>query len=170
MQGRCRGPRVTAELKHTSSANHSVHMSHILFRPVRLILVAGILCLATACRPAEKTPLSVTPAAEPAPLTSDHAQLAGGEAELQQAIGAARQDLAKRRGVEAESIDVLEAGHVNWRSGAIGCPEPGVYYTQALVPGYRVLLRIGSESFAYHSRQGGAPFLCPSNRAESPAQ
>jgi hypothetical protein len=114
--------------------------------------------------------MSETPVAEPAPVTSDHAQLAAGQAELQQAIGTARQDLAKRRGVEAGSIDVLEANHVNWRSGAIGCPEPGVYYTQALVPGYRVLLRIGSESFAYHSRQGGSPFLCPSDRAESPAE
>jgi hypothetical protein len=144
-------------------------MDDMLHRLLKLPLAAGVLIFMIGCSPAENASSSQLPAAVTAPATPDHAQLTGGQAGLQQAIVAARQDLAGRRGIEVNSIQVLEADAVNWRSGAIGCPQPGVYYTQALVPGYRLLLQAGSEVFAYHSRQGGDPFLCPPGRAETPA-
>jgi hypothetical protein len=144
-------------------------MDDMLHRLLKLPLAAGVLISMIGCSPAENASSSQLPAAVTAPATPDHAQLTGGQAGLQQAIVAARQDLAGRRGIEVNSIQVLEADAVNWRSGAIGCPQPGVYYTQALVPGYRLLLQAGSEVFAYHSRQGGDPFLCPPGRAETPA-
>ena len=144
-------------------------MSEMLNRLQRLPLAAGILISMIGCSPAENASSSQVPAVVSAPATPDPAQLAGGQVGLQQVIVAARQDLAGRRGIEVDSIQVLEADAVNWRSGAIGCPQPGVYYTQALVPGYRLLLQAGSEVFAYHCRQGGDPFLCPPGRAETPA-
>jgi hypothetical protein len=145
-------------------------MSEMLNRLQRLPLAAGILISMIGCSPAENASSSQAPAAVTAPATIENAPLAGGQAGLQQAIVAARQDLAGRRGKEVDSIQVLEADAVNWRSGAIGCPQPGVYYTQALVPGYRILLQAGSEVFIYHGTQGGAPFPCPPGRAETPAE
>jgi hypothetical protein len=144
-------------------------MSEMFNRLPRLPLAAGVLISMLGCSPAENASPSQVPAARTAPATPDHAQLAGGQAGLQQAIVAARQDLAGRRGIDVDSIQVLEADSVNWRSGAIGCPQSGVYYTQALVPGYRLLLQAGFEVFTYHSRRGGDPFLCPPGRAETPA-
>jgi hypothetical protein len=35
---------------------------------------------------------------------------------------------------------VVQAEAVTWPDGALGCPEPGIVYTQALVPGYWVVV------------------------------
>ena len=40
-------------------------------------------------------------------------------------------------------LKVLSAEAVTWSDGSLGCPEPGMMYTQALVPGYRVQIRGG---------------------------
>jgi len=56
----------------------------------------------------------------------------------------------------------------DWRSGALGCPEPGMNYTQALVPGALIILAVGKETHGYHAKLGGKPFYCPSERAEEP--
>jgi hypothetical protein len=53
---------------------------------------------------------------------------------------------------------------VTWNDGSIGCPQPGVSYTQALVEGARVTLLHEGTTYAYH--QGGDDlFLC-----EEPAE
>ena len=98
-------------------------MSDMLHRLLQLPLAAGFLISMIGCSPAENASSSQAPAAVTAPATIENAQLAGGQAGLQQAIVAARQDLAGRRGKEVDSIQVLEADAVNWRSGAIGCPQ-----------------------------------------------
>jgi hypothetical protein len=33
-------------------------------------------------------------------------------------------------------------------------------YTQALVPGTRVVLSVAGAAYHYHAREGGEPFLC----------
>jgi hypothetical protein len=80
----------------------------------------------------------------------------------------ARQDFAKRRGTSPESVSVMSVRPVTWRSGALGCPEPGLSYTEALVPGVHILVRGNDEIAAYHAGVGGEPFLCPKGRAELP--
>lgn len=87
---------------------------------------------------------------------------------LVQATEAARRDLAAKLEIEPEAIEVIERRRVTWRNGAMGCPEPGMAYTQALVPGYWIRLRSGEEQFDYHGARDGSPFLCPADRAESP--
>jgi hypothetical protein len=145
-------------------------MGDMLHRLLHTPLAAGILFCSFGCSPAENAPAPDVPEVSSAPVTQDRLPLSAGQADLREVIAAARQDLAGRRGIEVESIEVLEAAAVNWRSGAIGCPQPGMFYTQALVPGYRILVQAGSEVFSYHGRQGAAPFLCPSSRVETPAE
>jgi len=87
---------------------------------------------------------------------------------MQEQVAWSIRDLAQRRGVAAESITVSNARPVTWRSGAIGCPEPGMSYTDALVPGVSLLLRSGEEISAYHAVVGGKPFPCPLDRVELP--
>jgi hypothetical protein len=41
-------------------------------------------------------------------------------------------------------------------------------YTQALVPGSLIILKVGEKQFEYHARNGGPPFYCPADRVESP--
>ncbi|MGH8944780.1 MAG: hypothetical protein ACRDVL_01355, partial [Acidimicrobiia bacterium] len=52
----------------------------------------------------------------------------------------ARADLAAHLGVEVDRIEVSLVEEVVWRDGSIGCPEPGMAYTQALVEGLRLTL------------------------------
>ena len=69
-------------------------------------------------------------------------------------------DLADRIEVDADSIRVIEAGPVTWSDGSLGCPEPGVSYTQALVDGWRAILEHGDARYSYHAGSDGEPFLC----------
>lgn len=88
--------------------------------------------------------------------------------DLDRIIAAARSDLAGRLAVEVGRIETVEARWVTWSNGAMGCPEPDMMYTQALVPGYRILLRIDGTVYAYHGARGGQPFYCPADRAGTP--
>lgn len=69
-------------------------------------------------------------------------------------------DLASHLGVDNDEIEVITHENVTWRDGSIGCPEPGEMYTQALVDGYRILLRVEGREYAYHGAEGRAPFRC----------
>jgi hypothetical protein len=80
----------------------------------------------------------------------------------------ALEDLSKRLDMPKEDITFSGARPVNWRSGALGCPEPGMMYTQALVPGALIFFRVGNDVHGYHAREGGEPFYCPRDRAEQP--
>jgi predicted small lipoprotein YifL len=65
-------------------------------------------------------------------------------------------DAAERAGVDPETIDVVQAAAVTWNDGSLGCPEPGMSYTMALVEGYHVILAAEGEEFDYRvSGQGG---------------
>jgi len=65
-------------------------------------------------------------------------------------------ELAEREtGVDRSEIEVVLAEAVTWSDGSIGCPEEGMMYTQALVPGYRVILEIAGEELAFHAAETG---------------
>lgn len=86
----------------------------------------------------------------------------------QEQILFAREDLAKRVEIKLEDVKLSGFTPVTWRSGAMGCPKPGMEYTQALIPGVLIMLRIGHTAYRYHSIPSGEPFYCADNMAESP--
>jgi hypothetical protein len=83
----------------------------------------------------------------------------------QSIVDAAVADVAKREAVQAQ---VVEVESVTWRDGSLGCPRKDMMYTQALLPGWRIVLASGSRSFEYHSSLRGPPFACPPGRAKKP--
>ena len=87
---------------------------------------------------------------------------------LESAVAAAKADAARRSGVAAEAIAVELAQAVTWRDGSLGCPQPDMMYTMALVPGWRVVLRAGAGRFDYHLSRRGALVLCPAGRSQDP--
>jgi hypothetical protein len=89
-------------------------------------------------------------------------------ASLEQAVEAARRDLADRTDTSADRIRVVDARRVTWRDGALGCPEEGMMYTQALVDGMYILLAVDGEAHAYHAGRDGVPFPCPAERSQEP--
>lgn len=84
---------------------------------------------------------------------------------LDEAVELARQDLTERAAVNDSDITTVEARQVTWANGAVGCPEEGMMYTQALVDGYFILLRAGDQDWPYHAGRTGQPFHCPSERS-----
>jgi hypothetical protein len=75
-------------------------------------------------------------------------------------LSAAKEDLAAKLDVAAESIGVREAASVVWNDGSLGCPRPGQVYTQALEPGYRIILEHGDRQYDYRATERGYFFLC----------
>jgi len=65
------------------------------------------------------------------------------------------QQAADSAGVREDEVAVVVAESVTWRDGSLGCPRPGQIYTQALVPGYRVVLRVAGDEMAYHASESG---------------
>ena len=80
-----------------------------------------------------------------------------------------KKDLAERLGVPSSQIEVVQIQEVTWRDGSLGCPQPGMFYTQALVNGTLLQLEHEGIIYQYHSGGSGAPFLCanpPENMEE----
>lgn len=84
-------------------------------------------------------------------------------------LGTAVSDAARRASVDRTAVRVVSAEAVTWRDGSLGCPQPGMAYTDALVPGYRIVLEAGGRTLEYHSSMKGGPQFCPAERVRSPA-
>ncbi len=75
-------------------------------------------------------------------------------------IEAAVADLAARLQVDEGDVRVALVEEVTWSDGSLGCPEPGKLYTQALVPGVRIVLGYADILYDYHQGGNSRPFLC----------
>jgi hypothetical protein len=75
-------------------------------------------------------------------------------------LAAILDDLADRLGAAPEEIAILRGEAVVWNDGALGCPQPGQFYTQALVNGYWVVLAHGGQEYDYRASDRGTFFLC----------
>lgn len=74
-------------------------------------------------------------------------------------LAAIRADLADR-GVAGDDLVVISSRSVTWNDGSLGCPEPGMAYTQALVPGMHVVVAVGETQYDYRFGAGTVPRLC----------
>jgi len=83
-------------------------------------------------------------------------------------IEAALDDAANRSTTARAAITVTSAEAVIWPDGSLGCPQPGMMYTQALVAGYRIVLQTGDQVLNYHAAARGKPVFCPAGRVAPP--
>ena len=91
-----------------------------------------------ATTPASPTP-TLPPAATATPATGSSE--APTQATLEAFTGNAIELMAEWLGVPATDLAVEEAEALVWPDGCLGVEEPGVACTQALAPGFRVVLR-----------------------------
>jgi hypothetical protein len=87
---------------------------------------------------------------------------------LESITAAVLEDAASRTGVAKADLSVESAVGVTWADGSLGCPQPGMNYTMALVPGYRIRVRAGERVLDYHASQRGYFVLCPEGMAVGP--
>ena len=69
-------------------------------------------------------------------------------------------DAAKRFKVAQNTVVLASAEQVTWSNAALGCPEPGLMYTQMLVPGYRVVAKTREGNLTYHTDNSGNVRSC----------
>jgi hypothetical protein len=85
---------------------------------------------------------------------------------LEQALRAEAAQRWKRTDLGANLSVQIEA--VAWRDGSLGCPMEDRMYTQAVVPGWRVLVGDGKRTARYHVSWAGSWVLCPADREQAP--
>lgn len=78
--------------------------------------------------------------------------------EVQDALAAE----AERLGVDADQVGVAGFAEVTWSDGSLGCPQEGMMYTQALVPGYQLVLEVDGALASYHASKDGPFSYCAS--------
>lgn len=118
----------------------------------------------------EQTPgddVSTLTPEEPEETTTDPAPTQTGP--LDDRSQAAVDDLAEQLGIDASAIEVGRLEEVTWTDGSIGCPEPGKHYTQALVPGARLILTVDGETYAYHGERDEPLFFCENPTDPAPS-
>ncbi len=83
-------------------------------------------------------------------------------------VALALDDAARHTGLPKERLAVTNMEQVTWRDGALGCPDPGMMYTQALVAGFRITIDAAGQLLDYHTDQRSRVLLCPPGRAKPP--
>ena len=72
--------------------------------------------------------------------------------------------------VAPEQLVIVRAESVVWNDGSLGCPEPGMMYTQALVNGYSVVINAADQNYDFRVDSGGNFRLCPPGQGHPPSQ
>ncbi len=82
-----------------------------------------------------------------------------------QVVAAARADLAGRIGsAAADTAVVVRSEAVTWPNGSLGCPQPGVYYEQIEIAGYRVVFDVAGTQYDYRATVAGSVVACEQGR------
>ena len=63
-------------------------------------------------------------------------------------------------GVDVAAATVVKAEAVEWSDGSLGCPQKGVFYTQAITPGYHVVISVDGVEYDYRATDAGQVRLC----------
>jgi hypothetical protein len=83
----------------------------------------------------------------------------------------AKADLASRLSVAVDEIKLLEVRQVTWPDTSLGCPQPGLVYSQVAQEGLLIRLSAAGRMYFYHSRGTEDPFLCEQSQfAPQPAK
>lgn len=138
-------------------------------RPL-LIAVVVLTAVASACSGASATPAATgappptrIPSAMPDPSNPlvPSTPLPGDVTGIpQEILDAVLADASARTGAAVGEITILIAKAVTWPNGALGCPQPGMMYTEKLEPGYQVVVEAAGQRLDYRGGSGGVLNLC----------
>lgn len=144
------------------------------------VVLSGIM-LPVACAPAgDKVgdvmfPATLSPSATESPITpAAEAPNSHGGSEQglepgevpQELFDTVMANLLDRSGASIDDVVVVKNEAVVWSDGSLGCPQPDVMYTQALVNGYQLVFEVNGISYDYRLSEQGYFLLC--NGAQVP--
>jgi hypothetical protein len=133
-------------------------------RPACAWLLIATTLLLTACGSGADTP-APTPAAplpSPAPDSPVASVLPGSSssADPQPAVDAALQDAAAHLAVTLVDLKVDQVQSRQWGDSSLGCPKPGIMYSQIVTPGFLILITGAGKQLEYHTDARGRVVLC----------
>lgn len=76
----------------------------------------------------------------------------------EEADSTARRELSARLGVSPEDLWLIRSQALEFNNGALGCPDTGGFYTQAIVPGYALLYGLNELRYPFHVSTDGRLF------------
>jgi hypothetical protein len=129
-----------------------------------LLLLAGTL---TACSSAgASTGGSTPPTLATAPPQPTLASLvpsvqgrlpgsSGGQPDQQAAVNASLADASSHLGITRSSLQVSQVAAREWPDSALGCPRPGLMYSQIVTPGFLIVIAGGGKELEYHTDANG---------------
>lgn len=118
--------------------------------------------LLAACAPVH----SGAPAASPPTPAVGQTAAAAEPAAVRSMLPVILADASRRSGSAVEHLRIASVQAVTWSDGALGCPQPGRMYTQALVPGWRIEVAAPAvAALLYRASQRGGWVWCTADRA-----
>lgn len=128
--------------------------------PAMFVPIVAVLTL--ACSAASGTGGPAGPSGLPSDGSSTGSLVPadGGEQPPSDVLEPVIADAAARTGVDPSEVVVVSATSVEWSDGSLGCPQPGMAYTQALVSGFQVILRAAGRDLDYRVRGPDRFKLC----------
>ena len=118
-----------------------------------ILVVAA--CTANSGTGGSRPPASSVPAAPPS-----NPEESGGVALPPEITDPIVADAATRLGVDPSEVTIVDAHAETWSDGSLGCPQPGMMYTQALVDGYQVIVEANGTQLDYRVGGQGGFRLC----------
>ena len=64
-------------------------------------------------------------------------------------------DAAGRAGVTPDQVKVVSAESMTFPDGSLGCPEPGMAYTQMVVDGFKIVVEANGTTYDYRGTPNG---------------
>lgn len=74
-------------------------------------------------------------------------------------------DAASLVGTDVIHVEVVSVASVAWTDGSLGCPQPGMFYTQAVVDGGQVIVRVDETELDYRVGRDGSFMICKSDQS-----
>jgi hypothetical protein len=78
------------------------------------------------------------------------------EGKLPDAVAQAVLQDASRQSNGYKKLRIVQAERQDWPNGCLGLAERGVFCTQAIVPGWRVMVESGQQTFVYRTNESGS--------------
>lgn len=76
--------------------------------------------------------------------------------------------VAREAGVSTDKVILERAEDTTWNDGSMGCPQPNMAYTQALVEGHWAVFHVGNEEFDLRVTRRGTFMRCKGSTKQAP--
>jgi len=147
-------PQITRGYRVLLRANGKLYAVHV--GGSKAVICSRGLAVASALQEASTIPGNVQPEPSDAPSRA--------------LISKARADLARRLAVAPDKVLFVKFKSVVWPDSSLGCPRPGMAYTQVRHDGVLIRFEVNGRHYDYHGGATRDPFLCENPSASVPEQ